>query len=775
MKTSVIIARIIYFSLMFSSLVFAALSAGFVISINIGSSPSLLNNNHFKMSYHDTSDLNPVDKLIYNFTDHTSEVWDVEFSPTDSILASASVDSNIMLWNISTGVLINSLQDHTQAVYSIAFHPSGELLASGSYDQTILIWNITSGEPIQNLTGHTGPIWSLRFSPEGNILASGSDDKTIILWNTTTWSSITSLVGHTDRIKTLKFSPDGEYLVSGSYDDSLKIWNITSFTSISTLAEHIGNVIDVEFSSDGNYIISGSHDQTVKYWDSSTYNLVQNNVYNTWIRSIAISSDGFTQCVGLLDHQISFWTHTNNTIGHMSAHSLSILDMDFDRTGSILASSSDDSTICIWNLSDLDSDDMPTVWELQFGLDPGSNIDRLSDLDLDDLSNYLEYSYGTDPTDYDTDDDLMRDGYEFIYGLNGIVNDAALDLDGDMIPNLYEYNNNLSVAENDADEDSDRDGMPNLYEYLYGLLAGTDDDAYTDLDNDGMPNLYEYENSLTPNINDASEDPDKDGLTNLQEYKFGSNPQFADSDLDGWNDNLEYFFGTNPRSSLSNPLTSSILIIFGVLILISGVFAGIRVTPKIKQELRSFKQQQKMESWFRDFSQGKALPIDYLTTLLGVPSLEVPNVIKRKSSIYGNITRFLIMRSQMLLLKPHPIVSCQICMSEVANTHYLQCTKCKRYVCLDDYVDLRSVGRSTCPNCSSSLMVFPFSCSACELDFISVDEITHETRCPLCGYSLPEQSKLLETFTKKLEPSKITHKINRVNELFDNETKNRKK
>ncbi len=89
----------------------------------------------------------------------------MSFSPDGKLLASASSDSTIKLWD-ANGKLLQTLTGHSGIIYSVSFSPNGELLASGSDDNTIKLWN-TNGKLLQTLTGHTGIIYGVSFSPDG--------------------------------------------------------------------------------------------------------------------------------------------------------------------------------------------------------------------------------------------------------------------------------------------------------------------------------------------------------------------------------------------------------------------------------------------------------------------------------------------------------------------------------------------------------------------------------------------------------------------------------
>jgi WD40 repeat protein len=137
---------------------------------------------------------------------------------------------------------IAALQGHAGMVSALAFGPQGTLLASASWDGTVRLWDVGFRSERATLIGHADRVTSVAVSPDGSRVASGSWDHTVRLWDAASGAEVTSF-DHGAEVNAVAFSPDGAWVASGGLNpDSggglqglAVVWNASSGEQVAAI------------------------------------------------------------------------------------------------------------------------------------------------------------------------------------------------------------------------------------------------------------------------------------------------------------------------------------------------------------------------------------------------------------------------------------------------------------------------------------------------------------------------------------------------------------
>lgn len=305
---------------------------------------------------------------------HEGAVYLTSFSPDGTVLATASEDRTVRLWDVSDPAnampLGEPLTGHESWVSSAVFSPGGDILATTGDDATIRFWDVSDpaavtrvGEPLRP---GNGTMYLLAFGPDGDLLATANDDGTVGLWDVSDPSRPTrlgALTGHDAAVRSIAFSQDGTVLASGSDDHDVRLWDVSRPRGPEQLGEPLSGAADmvhsVAFSPDGDTLAVGVEDTTVRLWDVSDPMRARQHTTLTGheglVWSVKFSPDGRLLAAASADGTTRLWNVTDPAhavpFGEpLSARSGIVYAVGFSPDGARLATGSDDGVARVWSL-----------------------------------------------------------------------------------------------------------------------------------------------------------------------------------------------------------------------------------------------------------------------------------------------------------------------------------------------------------------------------------------------------------------------------------------
>lgn len=161
---------------------------------------------------------------------HETSILGLSFSPDDTLLALAGggcipgVDGSVRLIDVATMKNVRTLHAHVCGVHDVSFDPETGILASASFDYAVHLWNLEREDVIFLRGEDDKPKGSCRFTRKGSLLVVGEydyyeDPHSFYIYDLKTQRNVFEFVLPDELgVTAVAFSPDSMYLAVSAGD-----------------------------------------------------------------------------------------------------------------------------------------------------------------------------------------------------------------------------------------------------------------------------------------------------------------------------------------------------------------------------------------------------------------------------------------------------------------------------------------------------------------------------------------------------------------------------
>ncbi|XP_033116394.1 NACHT domain- and WD repeat-containing protein 1-like isoform X2 [Anneissia japonica] len=224
-----------------------------------------------------------------------------------------AADRAVLVYSINDGSLKHTLTGHDDVIDCVAVTYSDKYIVSGARDNIMIVWDLSTGQLIENLEGQQVEVSNLVLT--GDIVISTS----VVSQYIKLWSTEEKYISHynlffRDQSGVIAITRDKNFVLHYSTNPpEVVVWCCQRREPVLSQKLHNARVTSIATCRDNNTVLSGDVEGVLLIWNINTTDVISKHAFKDSIRHISIRQDDQYAAVAH-EKKISLWDIKTNTI-----------------------------------------------------------------------------------------------------------------------------------------------------------------------------------------------------------------------------------------------------------------------------------------------------------------------------------------------------------------------------------------------------------------------------------------------------------------------------
>lgn len=306
-----------------------------------------------------------VEGNIYSFKSKTGKIENefisnnkVQYNPDTLVLSLNekylySINgSRVLQWDVTTLSLKKVLYEAPEDIQTIKL-VGNNFLHITTFKNTYIL-DISQSNNKDNVISYKTGSYLTKITHDGLISLSSDGHNNINVREVISGKILKVLKGHSQSIKYIDIHPSGKYAISSSLDNTIRYWDLKTGKEKYQINNLSNGSYFVQFSKDGDYFYSAY--KYLKKWKSLDGSIVSQSNDHNWYHCGTLSTKSNLLFIGNFNGDITCYdgvTFNENFI--LKGHKSLIRSIVVTKDEKYAYSNSNDGTIRMWNLNNLES------------------------------------------------------------------------------------------------------------------------------------------------------------------------------------------------------------------------------------------------------------------------------------------------------------------------------------------------------------------------------------------------------------------------------------